>query len=235
MEKILKQLKGITDNVSERVRRLEKITIPLYTAGRILFAGSDGLPTSDSGFEYDTTNKRLHINSSGLSATINAGRGTGASGSAAFVGTNHISHFNYDTAEHTYIRGGKSTSRVIIGDANAGVDIKVEAWQSPTLLNGWVNYNTSSFNPAGYFKDSFGVVHLRGLIKDGSVTAGTVLFNLPAGYRPYRREVLPSLSYNSGSSTYLLTRIDVSTGGDVIFMAGSSSFLTLDGLTFRIA
>lgn len=39
-----------------------------------------------------------------------------------------------------------------------------EPWQTPTFQNGWVNYDTT-YNPAGYFKDSLGIVHLRGLVK----------------------------------------------------------------------
>lgn len=48
--------------------------------------------------------------------------GVGPSGTAVFTGSALSSHFNYngDGSEDTYIRGGKSTSRVIINDANNG-------------------------------------------------------------------------------------------------------------------
>src|SRR5262245_8049839 len=62
-----------------------------------------------------------------------------------------------------------------------------EAWHEvgqpgePAFQNGWQNYAPGSFETAGYYKDIFGVVRLKGY-----VTAGTAarVFTLPAGYRP---------------------------------------------------
>ena len=51
---------------------------------------------------------------------LNVGRGTGIDGTAVFFGTQYSSHFNYSSAENTYIRAGKSGSSVLIGDANNG-------------------------------------------------------------------------------------------------------------------
>jgi hypothetical protein len=101
-----------------------------------------------------------------------------------------------------------------------------ETWTAPTLLNNWVNYG-GGFNNAGYYKDPFGVVHLRGLIKDGTTTLGTALFTLPTGYRPVAQELF---TVTSGSA---LGRVDVLTTGNVVINVGSSSWLSLDGLTFR--
>ena len=48
--------------------------------------------------------------------------GVSTSGTAAFSGTNFTSHFNHGNGtEDTYIRGGKTTSRVVINDAASGV------------------------------------------------------------------------------------------------------------------
>ena len=55
-----------------------------------------------------------------------------------------------------------------------------EAWITPTLINGWAS--SSSYPTVGYFKDTLGIVHLRGVLING--TASTVPFVLPAGYRP---------------------------------------------------
>lgn len=48
--------------------------------------------------------------------------GVGVAGTAVFGGTAFASHFNYngDNTEDTYIRGGKSTSRVLINDLGTG-------------------------------------------------------------------------------------------------------------------
>lgn len=49
-------------------------------------------------------------------ATLDVLRGTAADGTAAFRGTTNISHFNVGVTEHTYIRGGKPGSHVILND-----------------------------------------------------------------------------------------------------------------------
>lgn len=49
-------------------------------------------------------------------ASLSVTRGTGTDGTAAFFGTTNASHFNYSTAEDTYIRGGKVTSKLLLND-----------------------------------------------------------------------------------------------------------------------
>lgn len=60
------------------------------------------------------------IRVSAASASLTVARGTGLDGTAMFGGTTHASHFNYSTAEDTYIRGGKNGSKVIINDGSLG-------------------------------------------------------------------------------------------------------------------
>lgn len=48
---------------------------------------------------------------------------TGPTGKLDIKGTTNASIFNYDTAEDTYIRGGKATSKVHINDASTGFTI----------------------------------------------------------------------------------------------------------------
>jgi len=62
-------------------------------------------------------------------------------------------------------------------------DIASSAWVAPTLLNGWVIYGAPQQTPR-YRMDADGVVHIQGLVKDGTTTAGTVIFTLPSGFRP---------------------------------------------------
>ncbi|WP_139074700.1 hypothetical protein [Paenibacillus elgii] len=56
-------------------------------------------------------------------------------------------------------------------------------WITPTLLNGWSQYNIDLV-PTGYMRDDFNLVHIRGLIKGGTTAGVTDLFKLPSGYRP---------------------------------------------------
>ncbi len=62
------------------------------------------------------TNGNFGIRNSTPNASLSVGRGTGVDGTAAFFGTTHTSHFNYDLAENTYIRSGKDNGFVIIND-----------------------------------------------------------------------------------------------------------------------
>jgi hypothetical protein len=53
-------------------------------------------------------------------ATLDVQRGNALDGTAAFRGTNHISHFNYGTSEDTYLRGGKNGSALYLNDSHNG-------------------------------------------------------------------------------------------------------------------
>lgn len=100
-----------------------------------------------------------------------------------------------------------------------------EAFIVPTLLNSWVNFG-AGFGNAGYYKDAFGIVHLRGTVATG--VAG-LIFTLPAGYRPAGRSIFCVIANNA------LGRVDVDTNGDVIQTIGSNVFVSLESITFRAA
>lgn len=106
-------------------------------------------------------------------------------------------------------------------------DIDQQNWISPALQNGWVDYG-SGFSEAAYFRDSLGVVHLRGLVKSGTVGWSTgVIFTLPTGYRPSRNQVFATLSNDA------LGRCTINSTGQVIAEVGSAVWFALDGITFR--
>lgn len=100
----------------------------------------------------------------------------------------------------------------------------VQGWQTPSFVNSWVNFG-GGYNDAGYFKDPFGIVHLRGLIKLGTV--GQNAFVLPAGYRPAARELF------NVQSNGALGRVDVLADGSVFISSGNNAWVSLDGLTFK--
>ena len=78
-------------------------------------------------------NGRFGIGMTSPNAQLSVARGTGVDGTAAFFGTTHVSHFNYSTAENTYIRGGKDNALIIIGDGT-GQRIAIG---SSTVANGF--------------------------------------------------------------------------------------------------
>ncbi len=101
-----------------------------------------------------------------------------------------------------------------------------ETFIAPTLLNSWVAFGGTG-NPPGYFKDAHGVVHLRGLVKSGTV--GAAIFTLPAGYRPANQELFACVSNDA------FGRLDVTSAGNVTLAVGSNVFASLDGVIFRAA
>jgi len=100
-------------------------------------------------------------------------------------------------------------------------------WITPTLINGWSWYG-SPFATPGYTKSSDGIVSLKGLIRAGTVTAGTPIFTLPTGYRPSSRQLLGSVSAG------LDYRIDVNTDGVVYLQGGNinAAWVSLDTIRF---
>ncbi|TQK53835.1 hypothetical protein FB479_10848 [Brevibacillus sp. AG162] len=102
-------------------------------------------------------------------------------------------------------------------------------WIAPVLLNGWVNYG-AGYSSAGYFKDDFGIVHLRGMIKGGTVGGTVPAFKLPAGYRPNVSHYFSASSYNG---TIVFSSIEVGSNGYIVVSTGGNSWLSMDGITFR--
>ena len=101
-----------------------------------------------------------------------------------------------------------------------------EDWNAPAFSGTWSNFG-GGYNPAGYFKDPWGVVHLRGLVK--STIMSTIIFNLPAGYRPAFTEKLPTSSNNAFGI------IEITNTGDVDSIVGVNLSVCLDGITFKAA
>lgn len=96
----------------------------------------------------------------------------------------------------------------------------LQAWQAPTLINSWAN-SGGAYATAGYWKDPWGVVHLRGRITGGAYPSNAFL--LPAEYWP-----------EGLSSFYTPTAgiVQVMLSGAVNVASGSSP-LSLDGISFR--
>jgi hypothetical protein len=100
----------------------------------------------------------------------------------------------------------------------------------------WANFG-AGHNSVAFFKDPFGVVHLKGLVRclaqgacqeNFGIDTKTNFF-LPAGYRPAKSEVYPTIG-NAANR-----RLDITPEGAVrLFVAVSTNdFLSLDGITFR--
>jgi hypothetical protein len=93
---------------------------------------------------------------------IYASKGTNSSGSAVFGGSEYATIFHYTTTEDTYIRGGKATSNVIIGDVGTNVQIGNAAG---------TNYSVGHFNAQNGITASKGNNNAGSAVLYGSVYA----------------------------------------------------------------
>jgi type II secretory pathway pseudopilin PulG len=101
------------------------------------------------------------------------------------------------------------------------------SWTNLTLQNSWTTYGGIFATPQ-YTTGTDGVVVLKGLIKGGTATFGTVIANLPPGYRPAARILYGTM--NNGA----YGRIDILPTGDIIAAMNLSSnvWLSLDNFHF---
>jgi hypothetical protein len=118
----------------------------------------------------------------------------------------------------------KESTQGLIAITDGKADKNQQAWIAPTLLNSWVAFG-GTFPSARYYKDEFGVVHLSGVLKSGTVPS--TAFILPIGYRPLFDLVFASIS-NS-----LIARVDIKPNGNVGLNLGSNLSFNLDGISFR--
>lgn len=121
------------------------------------------------------------------------------------------------------------------------------SWQQATIANGqvaavnyltpvfevpWENYlsyidtPTVIYSPAKFYKDALGVVHLQGLIKNG--TAPSAIFTLPEGYRPLESRLFTTTA--SGE----FGEIAIFPSGQVLFARGLGGYVSLEGISFRV-
>lgn len=103
-----------------------------------------------------------------------------------------------------------------------------EAWSAPTLQNSWVNYG-SGYDTVGYMKDSLGFVHVKGMIKSGVTTLGTLLFTLPAGYRPSGHSYIVS-GFNNGGT---VAAFEIRSTGEFNLLNGNATYTGMGHIVFR--
>lgn len=113
-----------------------------------------------------------------------------------------------------------STAQQTALDAKASATL--EAWNTPTLSGSWANFG-GGYNPVGYYKDNFGIVHLRGIVAGGT----GVIFVLPVGYRPANIEYMSCVSNSAFAS------LMINPNGNVSYVSGSTAAFSLDNATFR--
>jgi len=123
-----------------------------------------------------------------------------------------------------------TASKIMNGAVTARKVAAPEAWHEvgatgePSFQNGWTNDDALAEVTAGFYKDPFGVVHLKGLLANGTNGA---IFALPLGYRP-GKILAEVVTRNAGT----VGTLEVGPAGYVIAVSGTG-VLSLDGVTFR--
>lgn len=148
---------------------------------------------------------------------------TNYGGSGVFAETHIVDNVIFDNSTSNFFISGN----VFANNSNIFDDY----WHTPSLLNSWVEFG-GEYNGVGYYKDQTGKVYLKGFIKSGVSNAGTILFNLPVGYRPKARFSIVTLSNSGGNASACV--VDISTNSNVqirAFVTGND-WLALDSISF---
>jgi hypothetical protein len=112
----------------------------------------------------------------------------------------------------------------------------VEGWHvvgaagEPAFENSWVNYG-GGFSSAAFYKDPYGVVHLKGVVQLGTI--GTTIFSLPSGYLPSEDLIISTRSNNASGEVRILVGCFFFCDDEVVAQAGSNTWFSLDGISFR--
>jgi hypothetical protein len=100
-----------------------------------------------------------------------------------------------------------------------------EAWKTvgtdPAWMNSWTN--VTALGSVQFYRDPFERVWLKGGLQGGALNSGA--FTLPVGYRPATQEAFSSIQ----------GRVDVLANGQVVPQATSIGWVTLSGVSFRVA
>ena len=100
-----------------------------------------------------------------------------------------------------------------------------ENWIVPTLLNSWENFSGIHAS-VGYYKDTMGVVHVKGVLKSGGV--GVTCFVLPSGYRPSEYMEYASIAQSG------VAQIEIGSDGAVVIASGSATWTSMCNISFRV-
>lgn len=104
-------------------------------------------------------------------------------------------------------------------DVRLGNGDHIDLWRPMTLQNGWANRG-AGFPPAQYRMLSNGNVQYVLNVTGGTTTSGTVIANLPVGFRPPYEIPLSGLAHG----------LAIGSAGNIQVFSGTSSFLQSTGI-----
>lgn len=99
------------------------------------------------------------------------------------------------------------------------------------------NYPGGAYNSAAFYRDPWGTVHLKGLVQVDDAFPCELLFGLPPGYRPARREI-HEIYTSVGPRRLNIDGPNLGDGTGAVVLEdppASNGVYALDGITFRCA
>jgi hypothetical protein len=158
-----------------------------------------------------------------------------------------LSNSTIITATHIY-----SEARIVTGDqvlvvrdgaswsiiAKINTTAEYPSWYSLPLSNSWVDfgsvYGFSGLNTpsAGvkFTRTASGIVLVKGLVKSGTITAGSIIGTLPIGFRPTKDQWFQSMQAgNLGRNLKVKQNGEIVTGPN----SGDSSYVSLSDIWFH--
>jgi len=142
----------------------------------------------------------------------------------AIMNQNSVGRVDIYPGGAVYLNAGTNGWSSVAGIRFVPVGAAV-VWNSASYQSGWSSYG-GDFAPARYTKDEHGAISLDGLVSLASGAVGTVIFTLPAGYRPQYRLILSVCNANS------LSRVDIHPAGQVYLHVGVNGWTSLAGISF---
>lgn len=116
---------------------------------------------------------------------------------------------------------------LVSGEDSFGVT--VEEWNAVSFQNGWTNWG-APYAECEYILDANGWVNIQGVAAPGTTANGTVVFTLPAGYRPSASHQF----HPYGATAFIF---EVQADGDCVIVnhPGGGAALSISGIRFPVA
>jgi len=116
-----------------------------------------------------------------------------------------FSFSSFADVPHAFNAGDKITIDKMNENFNS---LTQRVWHTPTLVNGWVNYD-SGYQTVRYSKGHDGVVRIEGMVKSGT---NNIVFYLPEDYRPKMYQIFTCYSHSGP------TRVDVNPPDGAVYL-----------------
>ena len=214
---------GVYTGLGVTQQTVADMTVKVATGTIYMADGTRFTPTANNTLAVttaDATNPRIdivYVNSSGVIAYLAGTAAASPSAPSVPTGGQLLAQISVAANATTIVTDSITDKRRLNWQ---------ESWITPTLLNGWVAVDAVK-TPVRYYKDSFGNVHLKGQIQNGTLRN---IFSLPAGYRVSGNRCFPKNSVNSTGKT--LEGVEI-TDNMYINAITIKDIIILDGVTFR--